>query len=99
MDGACVDGLIYDYLLWRAPASVAGLRVAERSAPFGMPPLVVPARLDPRLRRQLADVLFHMHEEEGGRRLLDSLLIDRFIPAADTLYRSVRGLRLHRLQP
>lgn len=89
-DGASVDSLIYDFLARRSPEEVAGIRVLERSGPFPIPPLVVPAGAAEadvvRLRRELSG----LKADPLGRTLLDALLIDGF---AEPDERSYEGLR------
>ncbi|RMH78555.1 MAG: phosphate/phosphite/phosphonate ABC transporter substrate-binding protein [Calditrichaeota bacterium] len=89
VDGATVDGLIYDYLETYAPEKVADLRIIEVSEDFGMPPIVVPAQLDPQLKKRLRHIFLHMHEDPAGQKILRQLMIDRFVPAREADYKSI----------
>ena len=89
VDGATVDGLIYDYLEIHAPEKVAELRIIEVSEDFGMPPVVVPAQLDPHLKKRLRHIFLSMHEDPAGQKILQRLMIDRFVPAQDADYNSI----------
>lgn len=91
-DGACVDGLIYDYLENRNPFLLEGVKVIHRSQPFGIPPVVVPAGLDRALTDQLRRVFLAMDQSEDGKVVLDRLSIDRFENGNDSMYNSVREM-------
>lgn len=92
VDAGAVDSLVYDYLRARSPDAVAQTRVVERWGPYGIPPVVVHPELDPGFRRTLRDFLLAIHAEPEGKRILDHLLIDRFVPVAPDLYRSIRQM-------
>jgi len=74
-----VDGLIFDYLAKNNPKLVENLRVIEKSEPFGMPPIVVPKGLNPKLKKQLQTVFLNLHHDPRGQQILSQLNIDRFI--------------------
>jgi phosphonate transport system substrate-binding protein len=90
VDGAAVQSLVYD-LMVREDASLARtITILERSPEYGMPPLVVHPRIDPGLKKQLLDVLLHMHETPGGGIVLASLGFDCFVSPDTALYDPVR---------
>ena len=95
VDGASVDGLIFDYLAKHNPALVQNIRIIEKSEPFGMPPVVVPRRLDPQLKAKLKSILLSLHQDAKGKQILDQLNIDRFVPGDSVNYLGV--LRNQRL--
>lgn len=78
VDGATIDGLIYNYFLHFSPEKVINLRIIEKSEKFGIPPIVVPADLDSTLIRKLKNVLLNMHWDDEGKVILNNLLIDKF---------------------
>lgn len=92
VDGAAVDSLVYDYALAREPRYAESLRIIFRSAPFGIPPLVVPPQLSPERKQQLRQVLLNMHTDPDGRAILSDLMIERFVPAQDEAYASIREM-------
>ncbi|NOR11011.1 MAG: PhnD/SsuA/transferrin family substrate-binding protein, partial [Desulfovibrionaceae bacterium] len=53
VDGAAVDGLIWEYMNIKTPSITAKTRIIKKSEPFGIPPVVVPPGLDPSLEEQL----------------------------------------------
>lgn len=90
VDGASVDGLIYDYLATFYPERLKNVRIIEKSEYFGIPPVVVPSGLNQNLKKQLRDMFLTLHEDPEGKKILDKLLIDRFIEGNDTDYNSIR---------
>ncbi|MEW6263324.1 MAG: phosphate/phosphite/phosphonate ABC transporter substrate-binding protein [Thermodesulfobacteriota bacterium] len=93
VDGAAVDSLIWEFLHHRNPELTRRTRVIKRSEPFGMPPVVASNRLAPEWRDKFQETLLTMHESLAGRKVLNGLLVDRFIQGSDTLYDSIRRLK------
>lgn len=91
-DGASVDSIVYDYMLATDSPYAAQTRVIHRSPPFGIPPVVVPPRLDPRLKADLRRVFLGMHEDTEGRQILEQMRIERFVEVPDGNYDSIRGM-------
>jgi phosphonate transport system substrate-binding protein len=89
-DGASVDSLIFDYLLRRFPSEVEGVRVIDRSPPFPIPPLVVPARMSLAEASLLKGELLALSQEAGGRSLLNELLIDGFAAPEPRAYADLK---------
>ena len=92
IDGASVDGLIFEYLAQKYPQRVENLRVIEKSESFGIPPVVVPKNIDPILRKRLKDIFLNMHEIPEGKKILQKIMIDRFIEGNDDSYNSIRRM-------
>jgi phosphonate transport system substrate-binding protein len=90
VEGAAVDSLVYEHMATEGSAVRTKTRVILKSPPFGMPPLVVPADLDPVLEKRMREVLLAMHEEEAGEKALAKLGITRFRVPPEGLYESVR---------
>ncbi len=91
-DGGAVDGYVWDTMAAQQPASVAGLRVAWRSAPHGFPPVVARRNWAPGEARQLADVLRAMADGPEGRAILGRLNIEGFEPPRAGQFDSIRAL-------
>jgi phosphonate transport system substrate-binding protein len=94
IDGATVDGLIYEYLAAFYPDRVKNCRIVEKSEYFGIPPVIVPSGLNEGLKKQLRNVLLSLHTDSAGMIILDKLLIDKFIEGNDTNYNSIRQIQL-----
>lgn len=92
VDGAAVDSLVYDYLATRAPEAVSRTRVIARWGPYGIPPVVVHPDLGPALRSALRGLLLSMHADPEGRKILDRLIVDRFVDADPDLFQSIRRM-------
>jgi phosphonate transport system substrate-binding protein len=93
VDGASVHGLIYEYLSIHEPDRVKNLKVIEKSDYFGMPPIVVPFGINDSLKTEFRNVFLTIHQDSIGEKILDCLLIDKFIEGSDENYNSVRALK------
>jgi len=93
VDGAAIDGLIWEYMNTRDPSLTSRTRIIKKSVPYGIPPIVVPVGLDPTLKENLRDLFLNIHKKMDGKRILDKLLIDRFIVIDDRQYDSIREMR------
>lgn len=89
-DGASVDSLIYDFLVRRSPEEVEGVRVLERSEPFPIPPIVVPAGTPEAEVAKLREELGRLPDDPAGRALLEALLIDGFTLPDESAYARLR---------
>ncbi|GFP21561.1 phosphonate transport system substrate-binding protein, partial [Candidatus Hakubella thermalkaliphila] len=92
VDGAAVDSLVYDYALARGFQYIARTKIIWKSPPYGAPPIVVHPRLNSELKTQLRDVFLTMDQDEEGRRILQDLMIDRFVVIDDAAYDSIREM-------
>ncbi len=92
VDGASVDSLVYDFLVQRGQGVPDKVRVIQQSAPFGIPPVVIPASLDPALKTQLRDVLLNMHKDQNGLAALAEIGVDRFVVVDESAYDSIRQM-------
>ncbi|MBI2216882.1 MAG: phosphate/phosphite/phosphonate ABC transporter substrate-binding protein [Candidatus Rokubacteria bacterium] len=92
VDGAVVGSHVYDYLRARDPDAIQQTRVIARWGPFGNPPVVVHPDLDPALHSALEGFLLSIHADSFGKRLLDRLLIDRFVEPSPDLFDSIREM-------
>jgi phosphonate transport system substrate-binding protein len=92
VDGASVDGLIWDFYAQRNPTITDSTRVIRKSEPYGIPPLVASKALSNEAKTAIRRLLFSMHQDAKGRIILDQLLIDRFIDPRDEWYDSIRNI-------
>lgn len=91
-DGAAVDSLVYEYMLKSNSPYTRQTRIIKRSPPYGMPPLVVTKHIHPDMRKRLKETLLSMHTTEKGKRILNAMLIDRFVEIPDSAYDSIRKM-------
>ncbi len=92
VDAAAVDGHIWEYENARNPIYTSRTKVIDRSINFGSPPLVVSHRLSSGLKQKIREALLRMHTDEEGRRILDSLMIDRLVDSEESWYEPVQTL-------
>jgi phosphonate transport system substrate-binding protein len=92
VDAVAVDGLIWDFYEIKNPAFTAKTRIIKKSEPFGIPPLVASRQFPPAERKRMQNVLFTMHQDPVGKKILAELMIDRFILPRDEWYDTVRQM-------
>jgi len=92
VDGASVDSLVYDYVAKRSPAKVKNVRILVKSPPYGIPPFVANEAADPRLRWRVQQTLLGMHLDPEGKRILDGIMVERFVVPTDVSYDAVREM-------
>lgn len=97
VDGASVDGLIYEYREDREPAITEKTRVIQRSPPLGIMPIVAAPGLSVESRRRLREVLLNLGQDPEASEVLFVIGIERFVVPAPDLYeeaaRVVAGAR------
>jgi len=94
VDGAAVDGLIWEYFHQKNPIFTSKTRIIRKSEPYGIPPIVASKSLTPQLKALIRQELFAMHQDNEGKKILNELLIDRFISPRDEWYDSIRKMNL-----
>jgi len=92
-DGAAVDSLIWDYTNATDPTFTSKTKVIVKSPPYGIPPVVVPRGLDPKMKSKLRNIFLNMHLDKESKALLDKLNIDSFVPVEDGAYNSIRDMK------
>lgn len=93
VDGAAVDGLIWEYFQNTNPAFTKSTRVILKSEPYAIPPVVASREFPQEKRNQIRQVLLAIHLEDEGRQILSKLMIDRFIAPPDDWFESTRKIR------
>lgn len=94
VDGAAVDGLIWEYYHQKNPIFTSKTRIIRKSELYGIPPIVASPFLAPNLKDRIRQVLFSMHHDPHGQQILGELMIDRFTPTRDEWYDSIRNMAL-----
>lgn len=92
VDGASVDSLVYDYSVGKDPRLAEHTRVIFRSERYGSPPVVVHPALSSDLKEQLKTLLLGMGDDPQGRRILDGLMVDRFVTPSQASYEPIREM-------
>jgi len=86
VDGAAVNGQVWEYYQHRDPTFTAKTRVIRKSEPFGNPPVVASSRLPSQMKEHMRDLLYKMHQDPHGEKILKKLMIDRFIEPIEGCY-------------
>jgi phosphonate transport system substrate-binding protein len=92
VDGAAIDGLIWEYYHHKNPVFTARTKIIKKSDPYGIPPFVASKNLSQELKARIRQFLLSMHEEPEGERILKELMIDRFVAPKDVWYDSIRQM-------
>jgi phosphonate transport system substrate-binding protein len=89
VDGAAVHGQIWEYYNHRDPTFTDKTRIIKKSKSFGNPPVVASAYMPDQMKAQIRELLYSMHQEPDGKKILDELMIDRFIAPKKDCYRPI----------
>jgi phosphonate transport system substrate-binding protein len=92
VDGATVDGLVWEYYNRKNPRSTSQTRVIRKSESYGNPPLVASKYLAAELRNRIRQSLLAMHTDPEGKLILKELMIDRFVAPEERWYDSIRRM-------
>jgi len=94
IDASSVHGLIFDYISSVYPERVDNIKIIEKSALFGMPPVVTPLTLKDKCFKRYKDIFLSIHEDSAGMEILSKLKIEKFVTVNDTIYDNVRKLKI-----
>jgi phosphonate transport system substrate-binding protein len=94
VDAAAIDGHIWEYYHQKNPVNTSQTRVIKKSEPFGNPPVVVSSNLPAELKDRIRQLLFSMHLDSDGKKILTELLINRFVAPQETWYDPIRQMNL-----
>lgn len=86
VDGATIDGLIYDYFQKFFPERVEGIKIIHKSQKFGIPPFVYSGSAEIGIAKQIQNIMTEMHLDDEGRTILNNILIDKFALGEDSNY-------------
>ena len=93
VDGAAVHGQIWEYYNARNPVYTSKTRIIKKSIGFGNPLLVAARQLPSRTRKDIRELLFVMHQDRKGKKILDELMIDRFVTPDDQWYKPIVAMK------
>jgi phosphonate transport system substrate-binding protein len=92
VDGAAVDGLIWQYYDQKGTTFTSDTLVLKKSEPYGIPPVVASRSLAPDIREKIREVLLSMHLDPSGHRILEGIMINRFIAGKEEWYDPIRRM-------
>lgn len=93
VEGAAVDHLIWEYMDKKNPQFTSKTKIISKSPAFGMPPVVVHPDMEYALKEKIREIFLNMHRDEAGKKILEEVLIDRFIVPDDANYDTVREMK------
>jgi len=93
VDGATVDGHKWEYFQSKNPIYSSRTRVIKKSEPFGSPPLVASVALPPLDKEKIREFVYTMHLDPEGKKILEKLMIDRFVSPEEKWYEPIRRMR------
>jgi len=92
VDGATVNGTIWEYYNTRKPDYTTHTRIIKRSGLFGNPPIVAAKGMPDPLKESIAQILISMHLNPNGTDILRQLMIERFVEPKDVWYDPIRQM-------
>ena len=93
VDGATIDGHIWEYYNKVDPSNTSKTRIIKKSEQFGNPPVVASMYLPAQLKERIRQVLFAMHLNPEGKKILAELMIERFTATKEIWYDSIRQMK------
>ncbi len=93
VDGASVNGLIWDYYNDRNPEFVKDTKVIYKSPLYGIPPVVVHPDIPASLKEKLRMIFLSMHEDPEGKDILAEIRVEKFIIPKDSSYDAIREMQ------
>jgi phosphonate transport system substrate-binding protein len=93
VDAAAVHEQIWQYYRDREPFYTAKTRIIRKSIRFGNPLLVVSRQLPDPLKDRIRDLLFSLHRDTESKKILQELMIDRFILPQDEWYQPIVAMQ------
>ena len=92
IDGSAIDSTVLELELKRDPAIRSQFRIIETLGPSPIPPWVVLRSVSPTLRKDLRELLLHMHQDPQGRAVLAEAQMARFAYVEDGDYDAIRRM-------
>jgi len=93
VDGAAVHEQIWEYFNEKSPTFTSNTRIIKKSQPFGNPPVVASKHLSSQLKADIQRLLLTMHMDPEGKKILDELMIDRFLHPEAKWYDSIVAMK------
>ena len=87
-----VDGYIWETLARVEPDLIRETRVVAKSEWYGFPPIVARASLAAGDLEAIRQVFVSMGDDDEGRRLLERMNLDGFVPGEDAWYDRIRQI-------
>jgi phosphonate transport system substrate-binding protein len=92
VDAACIDSLVFDLTAELYPEITNKIRIIHTSPFVGNPPVILGADTSEEEFNMIRKILLNMHNEEAGRRALETLMYDKFLMPDNDSYNYIRSL-------
>lgn len=92
VDGAAVDSFVYDFALHKGFKYAQQVKIILKSPAFPSPPAVVSPQVNPEMKLKLKEILLNMHKDPEGKKVLQSLMLDKFVVIDDKEYDVIRKM-------
>jgi phosphonate transport system substrate-binding protein len=92
VDGAAIDSLVWDFYSKIAMEVTSKTKIIFKSPPHGIPPVVVSKGIDPEIKNRLRKIFLDLHEDEESKKILNKMMIDKFVLVEDKQYDSIREM-------
>jgi len=93
VDAAAVHEQIWEYFNEKNPTFTSNTRIIKKSQPFGNPPVVASKYLSSQLKADIQRLLMTMHMDPAGKKILNELMIDRFLYPEGKWYESIVAMK------
>lgn len=93
VDGASIDGLIWNYYKDKNPDFISNTKIIFKSPLYGIPPVVVHPQTPQPVKEELRKIFLEMHKDPEGQKILSALRIEKFIVPEDSAYNSIREMQ------
>ncbi|MFO1441839.1 PhnD/SsuA/transferrin family substrate-binding protein [Bacillus sp. Bva_UNVM-123] len=80
VDGATVDGAMFDQLQIENPELSSQIRIIGTGEEAGTPPVVASRKANPTMVAEFTRLLLDLQNKDKGRKILEELGVDRYIP-------------------
>lgn len=95
VDGATVDGILFDQLLEQKPELSQQIKIIGTGKEAGTPPIVASKKADLKLVEEFTEILLNLQNNEHGKELLKELGVDKYVPINQKDYEVIqKGLFL-----
>lgn len=96
VDAAAVDSLLFDQLVSLNSPDAALVKIIEKGAFAGTPPVVVSKKAEENFKKDINEILRAMKDDREGIEILKELKIDEYVPIVHERYLPIKEI-LHLL--
>lgn len=92
VDAAAVDSLLFDMLLEMEHEDASLVRIIEKGAFAGAPPIVVSKKTEEKLKQDIKNIIWSLKDDPKGIEILEELKIDEYTPINDDKYLPIKNV-------